>query len=358
MPDDVGAPSARSITATLATVSLILSACGASPAPGSTTASEPAGSQASATLAPTVAATIAGTPVPTPMAQPSLAPITQAWQAGGPVGPDTTTEALAVDPLTGNLWVAVPFENRYWILTPGGTYLESWGGPGTGPGQFDLNDHAPNPDGFGAIAFAPDGSFYIGDVGNHRIQKFDAQRNFVKAWGTFGTDNGQFVQVTALATDGKRVYVGDGDRGDIQAFDTDGNWLATFGQSFGAFVCVDSRGNVYATNPSQGNPAVAKFDPSGQQLARFLFPSDIDAVGLAVDAEGNIFVGAASQELPYDSLGTYELAADGHFLRGWPIGGGEALALSPTGDAVYVSRGIQIQPSSWTYIRAYAVPSS
>lgn len=295
------------------------------------------------------------------MSRPTLTSLPQAWQVGGPVGPDTTTQALAVDPLTGNVWVSVPFENHYWIISPAGKYLESWGSAGAGPGQLDLNDHLQNPDGFGAIAFAPDGSFYIGDVGNHRIQKFDAKRNFVKAWGTFGSGNGQFSQITAVATDGKTVYVGDGDRADIQAFDTNGNWLATLSNAggFSAFVCLDGEGNVYATNPGAGNPAVAKFDPSGKELALFPFPTDVDAVGLAVDPKGDIFVGAASQGWPYGSQGTYELAPDGHFLRGWWIGGGEALALSPKGDTLYVSRGIgDVQPGAWTYIRAYTVPSS
>lgn len=356
-------PRVRGPLASFAALALAVSACGGSgavtPTTGSTATTAPVASRAAASSAPATATAVTPTQTVAPSAS-AIAELPLLWQGGGPITARTTTQSIAVHPGTGQIWVSVPFENQYWILSPVGKYLESWGTAGTGPGQFDLNDHLQNPDGFGAIAFAPDGSFYVGDVGNHRVQKFDAKRKFVKTWGTFGSGDGEFAAITAVATNGKTVYVGDGGRGDIQAFDSNGTYLRTFGTDggFSAFIALDQGGNVYATNPETGVSAVAKFDPSGKEISRFDRSSIGDAVGLAVDPQGNIFVGAVNTTPPYGSLGTYKLDPDGRVLRGWSIGGGEGLALSTNGDVLYVSRGIGLRTgdASWQYIRAYAIP--
>ena len=62
----------------------------------------------------------------------------------------------------------------------------------------------------GAIAFAPDGAFYVADPGNHRIQKFGPDRRFLLAWGSEGREPGQFITPIDLVVDGQgRVYVVD-----------------------------------------------------------------------------------------------------------------------------------------------------
>ena len=47
--------------------------------------------------------------------------------------------------------------------TPDGKFVASWGAPGRAPGQLF------NPWG---LAVAPDGTVYVADTGNHRVQKF------------------------------------------------------------------------------------------------------------------------------------------------------------------------------------------
>ncbi|HSD82654.1 MAG TPA: flippase activity-associated protein Agl23, partial [Anaerolineae bacterium] len=61
--------------------------------------------------------------------------------------------------------------------------VQTWGSIGTGNGQFS------SPHG---IALASDGSIYVADGDNHRIQKFDRQGNFVLAFGApSGVNNPQ-----------------------------------------------------------------------------------------------------------------------------------------------------------------------
>ena len=69
------------------------------------------------------------------------------------------------------------------------------------------------------VAVASDGSVYVTDSGNHRIQKFTSEGLFVSKWGTEGTRDGEFDGPTfvAEASDGS-VYVTDSGNYRIQKF--------------------------------------------------------------------------------------------------------------------------------------------
>ena len=42
------------------------------------------------------------------------------------------------------------------------------------------------------ISVAPDGSVYVVDTGNDRIQKFDSYGNFITKWGGSSTEDGEY----------------------------------------------------------------------------------------------------------------------------------------------------------------------
>lgn len=346
-----------------ATVSLALAvaACGAasggSPAP-STAATTPAAVVATAHSAAgtTPPPTVRTSPGPTAAALPEL---TLEWAETGP-NPSTPccwTWWPDVDPLTGNVWVANSFAHEYWIFTPEGEFVGSWGKAGTGDGEFDFGAHRAQSQAVGAIAFAPDGSFYVADNGNHRVQQFDADRTFIRAWGTFGADDGQFASPFGIVTDGTTVYVADDDRGDLQAFDPTGNHLRTFGEtdiSAGIFIALDDEGNLYRAGPTEGEITV--FDPSGETTRTINLESLGGVVlGLAMAPNGHLYVnlGADLPDVPPNRLA--ELDADDSVVNVWSTGG-ESGVVTPDGSAIYLAN---TPPSGASPgLRKYALPSN
>ena len=77
---------------------------------------------------------------------------------------------------------------------------------------------------------SPNGSVYVSDYDNHRIQKFTSAGMFLTKWGTEGTGDGQFCgpKGVAVAPDGS-VYVSDNDNHRIQKFTSAGVFLTKWG---------------------------------------------------------------------------------------------------------------------------------
>jgi len=70
----------------------------------------------------------------------------------------------------------------------------------------------------------------ISDQGNFRIQIFDTEGNFLKAFGKKGTGDGEFLEPMGLALDSRgNLYVGDGTRDDVQVFDENFNFIRKLG---------------------------------------------------------------------------------------------------------------------------------
>jgi DNA-binding beta-propeller fold protein YncE len=90
---------------------------------------------------------------------------------GGP--PFNKPTNLAVAP-SGELYVSDGYGNcKVHCFSPDGQFIQSWGEPGTGPGQFSL------PHG---IAVAADGRVLVADRENDRIQLFTPEGRFLEQW--------------------------------------------------------------------------------------------------------------------------------------------------------------------------------
>ena len=170
-------------------------------------------------------------------------------QFSGPEG-----VAVASD---GSVYVADRANHRIQKLTSEGVFIRKWGTEGAGNGQFQ------NPV---SVAVASDGSVYVADASNNRIQKFTSAGVFVSKWGTEGTGDGQISLPfgVAVASDGS-VYVSDAGNSRIQQFTPEGVFVSkwgTEGTGDGQFfvpigVAVASDGSVYVVD--YGNNRIQKF---------------------------------------------------------------------------------------------------
>jgi outer membrane protein assembly factor BamB len=291
-------------------------------------------------LSETASAAVAdATPVATPEKSGAAAHI---WTLTGAAEPFGDVPLATIDP-QGRIWVADPHTNQIQIFDLDGTFLESWGEPGSGPGQFDFV--RDNGQGIGNVDFDSDGNIYVSEGGNRRIQKFDKDRSFVTMWGSNGTDGGQFLSpfVMRISPNGN-VYVMDDFRGDIQVFDPDGTFLYKFGDPWttdGAVTDItafefDASGNVYAV---EDDNQIQVFDERGAYLQTIVAPGTGGLnvpVDLAFDPQGNIYVvNIASNDVAvFDPDGTLLLSwgsfgtEDGQF--------NEPVRIMVRGEYVYV----------------------
>src|SRR4029077_9294919 len=81
--------------------------------------------------------------------------------------------------------------------TPGGTksglsYVSQFGSEGSGNGQFNW------PTG---IAFDGKGDVVVADEENARVDVFKENGEFVKSFGSWGTEAGQFLEIRGVAVD-------------------------------------------------------------------------------------------------------------------------------------------------------------
>lgn len=119
-----------------------------------------------------------------------LALFSNLWSGTGNGWFDTLTGfAVAAN---GELYVSDRANHRIQRFDANGNYLGQWGSQGTGPGQFDQPED---------IAIDQAGSVWVSDGwgANHRIQKFDRQGALISQVGSVGTGNGQFNRPRGLA---------------------------------------------------------------------------------------------------------------------------------------------------------------
>ncbi len=141
-----------------------------------------------------------------------------------------------------------PGANRVTRWAADGTFVMSWGGTGSGPGEFNV----PH-----TIALDSRGRLFVGDRANNRIQIFDQEGTLLDIWYQFGRPSG-----IAIGAD-DRIYVADS-----ESYGTD--------------------------NPGwkKGIRVGSARDGSVQYLIEDLEPTAIEhsgAEGVGVDSAGNVY---------------------------------------------------------------------
>lgn len=176
------------------------------------------------------------------------------------------------------------------------------GSSGSEPGQFN----APRQ-----MAFATDGTIYVADSRNNRIQHLSADgKKVIAQWGTFAdvskgsAPGGTFYEPWGIAVglDGM-VYVADTWNNRIEKFTQDGKFVSMWG-SFGeatspvAFwgprgLAIDSQGRLFVADT--GNKRVVVFDGNGEFITQFGSAGSNagqfdEPVGVTVDINGKVYI--------------------------------------------------------------------
>jgi DNA-binding beta-propeller fold protein YncE len=167
------------------------------------------------------------------------------------------------------LYVVDSNNNRIQKFDTEGNFIKSWGSKGSGDGEFDLPV---------SVIIDSKGDIIVNERGNSRVQKFDSDGNFLLKFGSNGTGDGQFYVIEHIATDKfDNIYVNDpqahtdreGTEGGIprvQKFDTNGNFITkwgSYGTDDGQFIdpehlAVDSEGFVYVSDRARNDIQVFK----------------------------------------------------------------------------------------------------
>lgn len=130
--------------------------------------------------------------------------------------------SLAFDPVRQRLYVGDSKAHVVHVFDEQGGQVDSIGGLGAGPGQFNSPTH---------VAVMTDGSVVVTDALNFRVQVFDADGRYQYQLGELGDGGGNFAAPKGVAVDrAGHVYAADAMFDAIQVFDAEGRLMLGFGE--------------------------------------------------------------------------------------------------------------------------------
>ncbi len=181
------------------------------------------------------------------------------------------------------IYVAATNDNCIKEFNARGQFVRQWGSSGTDPGQFDRPVD---------LAVADNGDVYVADLNNNRIQQFNSDGVFIRQWGTLGSGALQFNQPHGIDVDGSYVYVADMMNHRVQRFTRAGAHVQTIGSGPGTGPEQFNRPAGVAVDPWDGRIYVA--DLLNRRIQYF------NSTGGGEGSWGSQGTGAGQFELPVD----------------------------------------------------------
>ena len=227
----------------------------------------------------------------------------------------------------GNVWVSDYAGNQegtkghqVFKFSPTGEVLLTLGTagqPGSGPDQLNQ----PND-----VITAPDGSIFVADGhsgqnddppegATARIIKYEPDGTHIMEWGEIGPRHGDFRTPHSLAFDSHgRLFVADRGNHRIEIFDQDGNYLDSrymYGRISGIFITAD---NMLYTIDSESSPTRHPNWRNGVRIGHI----DEDRVTAFIppfEREDRVYQGAAGEGIAVDRDGNVYAAEGPNSLR-------------------------------------------
>ena len=187
-----------------------------------------------------------------------------------------------------HLWLTDQKAHCIWKCDTDGNILDTIGNVGVAGNEGEPFNEPTD------IALAGEAGFYVSDgYGNNHIHRFDADGKHIGTWGGKGTGAGEFVLPHCVWFDGhESVWVADRENNRIQVFDTAGKFMDEWTGFRRPADFFDHNGRVYVAELDAG---VAILDYQGNIVERFgkmgAGPGQFEAVhGIWLDSSDNMYI--------------------------------------------------------------------
>jgi hypothetical protein len=252
---------------------------------------------------------------------------------------------------SGSVFVTDTYNHRVQVFDLDGNFITKWGKLGNGNGEFN------NPGDIFVISDdlvtgrSSSSSVFVTDTYNSRIQVFDTQGNFKRSWGTEGSDIGEFnkpggifvLKDSSLSgrSSSSSVFVTDTYNSRIQVFDTQGNYITSFGELGTGAGQLDRPSSVFviasdkATSRSSSssvfvtdtyNSRIQVFDTQGNYITSFGEGTLDEPRGIYINNNDTVFITDSGN----NQIHMFE--TDGEYIESFSTQGSDIGELSSPSD--------------------------